>query len=403
MFSFYFALAALANAGAPLDLPTAQDLALREQPYLESRRLAQVSAEEAAVAASALPDPRLKLSITNVPVDTWSLDEDPMTQRMLSVEQMLPGGAKRALRGEAAERESARAAAEFALARLEIRRAVARAWLDAYRWSQAVALIAEQEEILRRQVDAAAIAYRAGKIGQEALFAARVSLGRLGEQAAAAAAQLRTARAELARWLGRDGDRELAGLPDTPAPPVLSDLDGQLPRHPQVQAIDAALAQSRAEAKLAREARKPDWTVEVGYGWRNPVFGDMVSAQVGVDLPIFPKNRQDRVAAARHAQAERLEKERDDALRAIGAELARTHAEWAAAGARLALIDAQTLPDARSRVDAALAGYRAGTVPLSTLFDAQVMALEVRLERLAQETARARARTELAFFEGEAL
>ena len=94
-----------------------QALALRQQPLLDAQAAAVRAAREQSVADSQLPDPRLKLALQNLPVETLSTNRDPMTQSMLSVEQMIPGGNKRALRRSRAEAEAAQMSAELVVQR----------------------------------------------------------------------------------------------------------------------------------------------------------------------------------------------------------------------------------------------------------------------------------------------
>ena len=50
-------------------------------------------------------------------------------------------------------------------------------------------------------------------------------------------------------------------------------------------AFESARDKAQADVALARAAKRPDWAVEVGYGRRDPMFGDMVSTGVTVTRP----------------------------------------------------------------------------------------------------------------------
>lgn len=55
--------------------------------------------------ARSLSDPMLKMSIANLPVDTFRFDQEAMTQKQISVQQKLPFPGKLGLKGGIAERE----------------------------------------------------------------------------------------------------------------------------------------------------------------------------------------------------------------------------------------------------------------------------------------------------------
>jgi outer membrane protein TolC len=124
----------------------------------------------------------------------------------------------------------------------------------------------------------------------------------------------------------------------------------------------------------------------------------MVSIQVGIDLPLFQHDRQDRQVLAKVAEASRSRALRDDNLRQMRADLARIDAERESAEARAAAFRDRILPSAQARVDAAAAAYRAGTGTLSAVLDARRTMLVLGLERLEREGQAARALLQLEYF-----
>ncbi len=74
------------------------------------------------------------------------------------------------------------------------------------------------------------------------------------------------------------------------------------------------------------------------------------------------------------------------------------HAEWQSARARVAAYDKTLLPLAETRVDNALANYRAGKSDFAAVSVARREVLETRMQRLAVQVAEARAASELDYF-----
>ena len=56
--------------------------------------------------AGALDDPEIAFSMKDIPTDTWALNREPMTQKMLELSQKFPFPGKRRLRSEVAGRAS---------------------------------------------------------------------------------------------------------------------------------------------------------------------------------------------------------------------------------------------------------------------------------------------------------
>jgi outer membrane protein TolC len=82
------------------------------------------------------------------------------------------------------------------------------------------------------------------------------------------------------------------------------------------------------DVRLAEAERRPDWSLEVAYAQRGPLYSNMVSIGVRIDLPIFEATRQNPKIASRLATAEQVRAQAEDARRAHLAEIRALLAEW---------------------------------------------------------------------------
>ena len=133
-------------------------------------------------------------------------------------------------------------------------------------------------------------------------------------------------------------------------------IDQQAP----LQAWAAREQVAQAALEQARAARQPDWSVSASYGKRAPGLSDMVMLEVGVSLPLFTRNRQDRGISARQAQWDAVQADHEDARRAQREAVTRAVATWSGWGRQIARYQQTLLPLARDRAQTALAGYRGG-------------------------------------------
>ena len=388
------------NAPAqPLTIDEAVALALTNQPLLAGQAAAIDSSRQNAVAEAQLPDPRLKLGINNLPIngpDQWSLTNDFMTMRSIGIEQMIPASDKRRLRGERAELEAGLAAAELENLKRTIQRDTRLAWLGVYFPAQAMKLLNAALVFFEQQRDAAEIALRAGRTSLAELARLRVEIELQRDRLLDFAGQERKAHAELARWIGPAAHRHLAdGLPpQSPLPPIDTMRHGAQD-HPQLDSARAEIALAENEVQQANAAYKSDWSVEVMYSKRGSAYSDMVTVLVGVELPLFTVNRQDRRVASKLAAKAKHEQQHENHRRMLLAELETAYASWQTLTLRGERFDRDVLPQAENRIEAALAGYRSGRVDLATVVEARRAALELRLQRLTLDVELARARTQL--------
>lgn len=154
---------------------------------------------------------------------------------------------------------------------------------------------------------------------------------------------------------------------------------------PDLKALQAREAVARAEAEVARQELKPDWSAEIMFSQRGPQFSNMVSVGVSVPLQWDRPQRQQRELAARLARVNELEAEREEQTRERALQVQRWQQDWRAGLERLAHLDAQRQPLAAQRVEVALAAYRGGREGLGPVLQARRDALNLALERLALE------------------
>lgn len=404
-----FARAALASAVAiyalpsgaqvPLTFGQAQRLALERSRQIVAHDFAATASREMAVAAGQLPDPILKLGVDNLPVegpDRFSIGRDFMTMRRVGVMQELTRSEKLRLRVQRFEIEAEKSLAEKATTTAAIQRDTALAWLDRYYAEAMSGIIAQQASEGRLEIEAAESAYRAGRGSQADIFMARAALVALDDRASEFGRRIRTAKTALARWIGEDAEKPLAGKPAIDSIRLHAHLlEAEIANHPQIQTLAKQEEIATTEARLAQANRKSDWSVELMYSVRGSSYSNMVSVGVSVPLQWDQKNRQDREIAAKLAMAAQSGAQREDMLRAHVAEAQAMIAEWENLRERRSRYEAQLVPLAVERTQAALASYRGGKSSLPDVLAARRNEVEARVQTLQLEMDAARAWAQL--------
>ncbi len=378
-------LASLASMPSlALTLEQALLLAGREAPNLMARAAELEAARQAAVPAGELPDPKLLLGLQNLPIEgqeRWRLDAEPMTMGMLGVMQEVPNRAKRSARVELARAGIDSAAAQEQVERLQVQRQTAQAWIVAQALEQRLQLFQEfyaENRLLERAVQARL----AGGRGPSAdSLAPRQEALALAEREDELQQQRSQARAVLRRWVGAAADEPLRGpLPDWPVDEAR--YRHALPQHPELQAFVPQTREAEARVKLAEADRRPDWSWELAYQQRDRAFGDMLSLQLSIDLPVFAGSRQNPRIAAQRAELLALEAEREALLREHALQLAMDLAEHRRLQRAVERSQEQLLPLAEQRVRLSLADYQAGRGELSELIAARRERVEAQLRHL---------------------
>jgi outer membrane protein TolC len=388
-----FALPAY-SADMSLTLEQAQQDAVKRSRQLASQGHAVDASRDMAVAAGQLPDPVLKLGVDNLPVsgpDRGSLTNDFMTMRRVGVMQEITRADKRQARANRFERAADKSLAEKTMTTASIERDTALAWLDRYYAEKMAAVVVEQGQQAKLEIQAAEGAYRGGRGNRADIITARNAWVMFEDRHSEAQRRVNSATTMLVRWVGDAGAAPLAGKPALDR--VRLDpaaLESQLAQHPQIAVLTSQQAIAEADAQLAHANKKADWSVEVAYQQRGPAYSNMVSIGVSVPLQWAPGNRQDREVSAKLAMVEQAKAEKEDALRAHVAETRVMIEEWQNNRERLARFERELLPLANERTFAVIAAYRGGKTSLADVLAARRNEIDVRTQALQLEAETAR-------------
>ncbi|MBS7660892.1 TolC family protein [Pseudomonas lalucatii] len=396
-------LLALPAWAAALTLDEALQLAERQAPSLAAQAAGVDAARNAAIPAGELPDPKLLLGLQNVPAegpDRGSLNSDFMTMQMVGVMQEVPNRAKRRARVEVAQAGIRRADAEQRIERLRVRRETAMAWISTLAVEQKLDLFAnlyEENRLLAKAVQAR-IAGARGQVADSVVPKQEAAL--LAEEEDRLIAARTRQQAALRRWIGETATQAPVGR--QPQWPVdAQHYRSQLQRHPELSAFAPMTEEAEARVREALADKRPDWSWELDYQRRGRAFGDMLSLQFSVDLPLFPGARQNPRIAARHAELDRVQAEREALEREHAAQLAEDLAEYQRLDRAVQRSQDSLLPLAEEKRALTMAGYRAGSAELGELVAARRELIEARLRHIDLEEQRALSNARLYFAYGE--
>lgn len=370
---------------APLTFEAALRLA-QSAPSLAAKDADLAAARSQAIAAGRLPDPKLAVGLGNFPISgppAGTFNRDSMTMATLGVRQDLPSGAKRAAERFRAAADIDAAQSGQAVEARNVRLSTALAWIDLHYARARLAALDEVDRAIAplRTSAPSQVASGVSRPGQS--LEAEQLTAALGDRRADLIAAIGKARADLVRWTG-DPAADVAGDPPDYAVDATA-LRARLEDLPALRAYGAAGRQAEADLALARAGKRPDWSWDLTYQRRDPMFGDMISVGATVGLPLFGRTRQDPQIAARASAATRVTYEREAARRALAAALEADLADHAMHHDRLARAKTTLEPLAARRAQLETASYAAGTASLSDVLGAVLALAEAKIDILGRE------------------
>ncbi len=388
------------QAAPLLTIEEAARLALVDQPLLMGRQAAIQAEQQQAVAVAQLPDPKLSGGLKELPIDTpeaFSVRRDNFTEFTVGISQEFTRAEKRRLRGERKSQGADIDRAALDNDERAVRRDAALAWLDVYEADQSYRLTQRLIDEAALQTRALEKDFTAGKASQADWLASKVVAELVSDKAHDWLHHELRARDGLARWIGEAAQRPLAESPTLPTlPATVGSLVERSDHHPVISALDRQITASTTDIALARQAYKPDVSVELYFAYR-PDYADFVSVQFSIPLPYFTDNRQDRDLTAARQQSRAAEERKRDALRELHAQVSQNYVDWQHYTQRVLEFDTTIVLDAKRRVEAARSAYAAGSGGFDAVLLARRSLLDVQLQRLALATESARAQVRLLY------
>ena len=350
--------------------------------------LAEMQARADAMAAvpsqvGALPDPTVSLNALNLPTDTFSLDQEPMTQMQIGIEQSLPFPGKLELKERAAEFDADAAASNVDESRLRLVHNVKQTWWQIFYLDRALDIVSRSQDLLRQFVQIAQIKYKVGEGLQQDVLLAQVELSKLLDR-----------QIEL-QGLRLQQIARLNALLDWPAntPLVLpaqvgedrAELLVEQQLYTRAEASRPLLKQRRQEIEAARTRRDfarrdryPDFKLGAAYGFRqgeNPDGSsrpDLATFRLGVSLPLYAGRKQDKAVDQRTSELLQKQYALQDAFSKVKAEITAALADYQRANEQVKLFETGIIPQARQSVASMLSGYQVNKVDFLNLVRAQI-------------------------------
>jgi len=375
-----------------LDLDQAIAIALEANPGLAGAEARALSLAAVPPQAGSLPDPVLAFNAMNLPVDTFDLDQEPMTQMQFALSQVVPFPGKRGLQREAAEHEATAATSAVVERRLGLTSQVRAVWWRVFFLDRALEIIGQNQALMRDFVDIAQTKYKVGSGLQQDVLLAQLELSRLLDRELRFRGQRESARAELNALLNWPTNRPVAlpGAPPNETLPKLPNeadlLERSVVTRPLLAAHREMVEAARDRVDLAKKDYYPNFRLGAAYGFRQAndrltgeELPDFLSLSLSINVPIYSGSRQSKAVEQRAGELSQSRYMLSGALRAVEAAISQNRAQYATASEQVKLFRSAIVPQAQQTVESMLAGYQVNRVDFLNVVNAQLRLYDAQI------------------------
>lgn len=392
--------------------------AQKNDPWLTGNIHQQSAIESMSSAASTLPDPKVTISLANLPTNGFDFAQEGMTQAKIGIAQMFPRGDTLAIKSQQLSIESEAFPLQRQNREAKVALTVGSLWLDAYRVQQSIALIEKNRSLFEQLADVAQASYSSalGKTRQQDIVRAQLELTRLEDRLEKLAQQQNQYQGMLSQWLTKFATSDESAEDILFKDIYLHDmvLSQQLPQidllntkvvdsqhwlkaeqlvhyfsnHPSVLAIDKKMSATKTGIQLAEQKYQPEWGVSASYGYRadDPMGrsrADLFSVGITFDLPLFTENKQDKEVQSAIFKTESVKTEKLLLLRQLLGSYSSAKGRLQRLKARQALYKAKLLPQIHDQAEASLTAYTNDDGDFAEVVRARIAVLNAEIDELA--------------------
>ena len=339
--------------------------------------------------AGSLDDLRLGLGIMNLPTDTFSFDQEAMTQKQVFIAQKFPWFGKLDLKSQRATLKAMRQKAVLEAKRLELARKIAVFYYELGFVTTSMEINKRLTETVSQLLTVAETRYATGRGLQQDVLQAQVELSKLLDENIKLEGMYRVLEDQINELLNRESFTPIQPPKSLSYPDFqlqVKDLqDRALKENPLLRVRQAEINIAMVEIQLARKNYWPDIDFKLAYGQREEDLrgrdlADLVSASVTMNLPLWQKKRQDpKLAATKNGHQaamkfyQNLVASLPHRVDALATEIRYTQKNYR-------LLSDALLVQADQWARSSLLAYEVGSVEFNTMIVAQIRLLRFELQ-----------------------
>lgn len=366
---------------------------LRANPDLKAAHFRFQSEKFNANASGTLPDPTLGLVFSNLPIDSYRLDETPMSGISLGITQMVPFPMKLKAKSDIDHLVATSAGLSETELKNQLIRKIKSVFHNLSYWYAVIAIIKENIALMEGLEQVAETRYAAGEGLASDVLRAQTSVSQLRNRLISAEKIYKSSEEMLSSLLNRPAGITFGIPPVLPEELAELNLDSLLKKalenNPRLKKSNVKLLLAEKNKSLAKWNFWPDFSFGIDYRIResspmDAVKGtDFLSFRVGVSLPLWFFAKQNKLLGSADENLRSAQNMNEGMHRMLEYQIMERYQEAEKAKAQFEFYRDAILPQARSTLESSMIAYQVGKVDFLTLVTSQLSVFNDEIERLS--------------------
>ena len=362
---------------------------------------------------TSLPDPVLTLGLMNVPTNTFSLNQEPMTGKAVSLFQSIPFPGSLQASADVKAVDTLIVQQEIADLKNQIRSQVSTLYFDLQQQRREI-ILAEQSISLLKQISTVVKRkFEVGTASLQNIVQVEVQITRVKDKIESLKGKEKSVTAQLNAFLLRNDTTVIITSNILPIETLIINTDSLLKlaaiNRPMLKGIKLYENKAALQQKAAKYTFYPNFKVGLQYTRRSynkntgMNYPDFLGFVVGITIPInYGGNKRAKVDESRYLQ-EVYNNQFHSTLQLLQQVFGEINAKLSELKSRETLITKTLLPQAEQAYNAAIADYKVNKIDFANVIKAEDNILKIRTELAMIRTAYYKNVARLEFLSGSDL
>ncbi len=372
-----------------LTLDSLKNLVLKANPQVKAMHDAWKAAEEVVPQAGALPDPAISFNILNLPVNTFSFDQEPMTGKQIAFLQDIPFPGKLGLKEEIAREDVTVRQAYYQETVNQLLLNARQAYFQLFYLDRAIEITRQNAETLQQFIKIAETKYTVGKGLQQDVLRAQVEHSKMLDKLISLKQRRRAVQANLNALLNRPQQTPIRTPESLPLSEGNVTLDSLMAlanaNRPLFVVWEAEVRKQEKRYRLAKKGYLPDFRLGIAYTQRDPLRNgnpgvDFVSGLVTVKVPLYFWRKQKKEVREHQIRQSVVRSRFLDVKNQVFSQIEATHSSLEKNYRLIQLYRDGIIPQATQSLNSAIAGYQTDKVDFLTLLNNEITLFNYQMD-----------------------
>jgi cobalt-zinc-cadmium efflux system outer membrane protein len=387
------------------------NIAIDVSPKIKMLEMKKLATSNRIEQNSNLPDPMLTLGLANLPVNSFSFTQEPMTGKIVGLSQAFPFPGKLSEQADVNRKDVDISEQEILDAKNEIRKNVIKSYDELMFVRKAIEIAESSKKLLKNIAEIVRTKYSVSSASQQNLLKVELEITNLNEKIEDLKSKESTQLAILNALLLRPVEAEIRtnNFPEIKYRSfTVEDLvDSSKIHRPFLEGIQEAKQKEMLKQSLAKYDYYPNFNLALQYSFRDKIektntpLDDFFSVMVGISLPLNYGGK----VSSKVEEAESMQKLYDEqynmSLQVLRSSFGTSIAKLNSLKERIKLISEGSLIQATENLKTTLTSYQVGQVDFLNVIDAQNSLLKIENDLYRLKTDYLNEIAELEFLTGK--